>query len=167
MKKTLTPIFLSLTMLLVISFTACKSKPKDADIKAAIETALKADPMAAGTIVSVEKGIATISGECKDEMCKVACEKIVAAVKDVKSVVNNCTIAAAPIAPPIATAADTDTITKGLADALKDHPTVKSSVVDGKIILTGEIAKAKWAMVKQLLDKLRAKGYDLTGLKIK
>lgn len=169
MKKTLTPIFLSLTMLLAISFTACKSKPKDADIKAAIETALKADPMAAGTgtTVSVEKGIATISGECKDEMCKASCEKIVAAVKDVKSVVNNCTVAAAPIAPPIATAADTDIITKGLADALKDHPTVQSSVVDGKIVLTGEIAKAKWAMVKQLLDKLRAKGYDLTGLKIK
>jgi hyperosmotically inducible protein len=165
MKKTLTPIFLSLTMLLAISFTACKSKPKDADIKAAIETALKADPMAAGTTVSVEKGIATISGECKDEMCKVSCEKIVAAVKGVKSVINNCTVAAAPIAPPIAT--DVDIITKGLADALKDHPTVKSSVVDGRIVLTGEIAKAKWAMVKQLLDKLRAKGYDLTGLKIK
>jgi nucleoside-triphosphatase THEP1 len=50
---------------------------------------------------------------------------------------------------------------------LKDQPGVKFSISDGKIILTGEIAKAKWVAVKQMLDKLKSKGYDLAGLTIK
>ena len=66
---------------------------KDSDIKAAIETALKADPMSATTMVSVDKGVATISGECKDDMCKAHCEALAKAVKGVKSIVNNCTVA--------------------------------------------------------------------------
>jgi hypothetical protein len=168
MKKQFTPLLLVAIAALAISFTACKSKPKDADIKAAVEKALAADPMAAGMTVSVEKGVATLSGECKDEMCKASCEKIATGVKGVTSVVNNCTIAPAPPPPmePVATT-DASVLEKGLTDALKDQAGVKGSVVDGKIVLTGEIAKAKWAMVKQTLDKLKAAGYDLTGLKIK
>ncbi|MEO7984375.1 MAG: BON domain-containing protein, partial [Bacteroidota bacterium] len=76
-----------------------------------------------------------------------------------------CTVAPAP-PPPIVNASD-ENLTNGLADALKDHPGVKSSVIDGKIVLTGEIAKAKWVAVKQMLDKLKPKGYDLSGLTIK
>ena len=41
MKKHLTPLLLVLVAALAISFTACKSKPKDADIKAAIEKAAR------------------------------------------------------------------------------------------------------------------------------
>ena len=37
----------------------------------------------------------------------------------------------------------------------------------GKIVLKGEIAKAKWAALKQMLDKLTPKGYNLDGLTIK
>jgi hypothetical protein len=163
MKKINASLLLIAVSFLAIGFVSCKSKPKDADIKAAIETALKADPMAAGTTVSVEKGVATITGICKDEACKTHCADLVKGIKGVKEVVNNCTVA------PIETVvnAAVDVLTKGLADALKDFPSVKSSVVDGKIVLTGEIAKAKWAMLKQTLDKLMSKGYDLTGLKIK
>lgn len=68
--------------------------------------------------------------------------------------------------PPVTTATD-DALTMGLRDALKDHPTVNYSINDGKIVLTGEIAKDKWLQVKQTLDKLTSKGYDLTGLTIK
>lgn len=151
-------------LLLSLSFfTACKKKVKDADIKAAIETALKADPLAANTTVSVEKGVATISGECKDEACKTHCAELVKGIKGVKEVVNNCTVAA----PPPVVNADDAALTQGLTDALKDHPGVKFSIADGKIVLTGEIAKAKWVAVKQMLDKLKSKGYDLAGLTIK
>jgi osmotically-inducible protein OsmY len=160
MKKINASLLLIAVSFLAIGFVSCKSKPKDADIKAAIETALKADPMAAGTSVSVEKGVATITGECKDDACKTHCAELVKGIKGVKEVVNNCTVA-----PAVVNATD-DVLTKGLADALKDFPSVKSSVVDGKIVLTGEIAKAKWAMLKQMLDKLMSKGYDLAGLKI-
>ena len=150
---------------IVLTFSACKSKVKDADIKASVETALKADPMSMGTMVtSVNDGVVTISGECKDEMCKTHCGDMVSKVKGVKSVVNNCMVAPMPV--PVVNASD-EMLNKGLADALKDHPSVKSSVVDGKIVLTGEIAKAKWMALKQMLDKLTSKGYELSGLKIK
>lgn len=166
MKRQFTPMLLVAITALAISFTACKSKPKDADIKVAVETALAADPMAAGMTVSVEKGVATLSGECKDELCKASCEKIAQGVKGVKSIVNNCTIAA-PAPPPTVATTDVSVLDQGLMDALKDQAGLKGSVVNGKIVLTGEIAKAKWAMVKQTLDKLKPAGYDLTGLKIK
>lgn len=161
MKKLLT---ITAIIAIVFTFSACKSTPKDADIKASVETALRADPMAAGTMVSVDKGVATITGECTDQACKDHCGSLVKGIKGVKEVVNNCTVAPAPM--PVINADDA-TLTQGLADALKDNPSVQSSVVNGKIVLTGEIAKAKWAMLKQTLDKLKSKGYDLTGLKIK
>ncbi len=166
MKRQFTPMLLVAITALAISFTACKSKPKDADIKVAVETALAADPMAAGMTVSVEKGVATLSGECKDELCKASCEKIAKGVKGVESIINNCTIAAPPPPPPVATT-DATVLEQGLMDALKDQAGLKGSLVNGKIVLTGEIAKAKWVMVKQMLDKLKSAGYDLTGLKIK
>ncbi len=166
MKKHLTPFLLIAVASVTISFSSCKSKPKDADIKAAIETALKADPMSAGTMVSVDKGVATISGECKDDMCKTHCAELVKGIKGVKEVVNNCTIAAPP-PPPMATDAAVDVLGQGLTDALKDHPGVTGTVENGKIVLKGEISKAKWAMIKQTLDKLKPAGYELSGLKIK
>ncbi len=163
MKKLSTSILLMGVLALTISFTACKKKAKDADIKAAIETALKADPMSANTMVSVDKGVATLTGECKDQACKDHCGEMVKGIKGVKEVVNNCTVAA-PM--PVINAAD-EALTKGLTDALKDHPGVSFSINEGKIVLTGEIAKAKWVAVKQMLDKLMSKGYDLKGLTIK
>lgn len=149
---------------MALGITSCKSKPKDADIKAAVETALKADPMAMGTVVDVKDGVATISGECMDDMCKAHCAELVAGIKGVKSVVNNCTVAPPP-APVVN--ADDAALSSGLMDALKDMPGVKGSITEGKIVLTGEIAKAKWAMLKQTLDKMKPKGYELSGLTIK
>lgn len=165
MKKLLTSMTLTGLLIMAIGFTSCKGKLKDADIKTAIETALKADPMAAGTVVEVKDGVATLTGECKDEMCKNLCAEIAGKVKGVKSVVNNCSVAPPPAAPIINP--EDDVLTKALTDALKDQPGMGFTVKEGKIVLTGEIAKAKWAMLKQTLDKLKSKGYDLTGLTIK
>lgn len=152
---------------LAISFTSCKKKMKDADIKAAVEKALAADPMSAGTSVSVDKGVVTMTGECKDEMCKSKCEEMVKGIKGVEKVINNCTVAPPPPPPAAVVNPADEELTKGVTDALKDMQGIKASVADGKIVLTGEIAKAKWAGLKQLLDKLKPKGYDLTGLTIK
>lgn len=156
---------LLLVAVLATGFYSCKSKPKDADIKTSVEKALAADPMAMGTTVSVEKGVVTLSGECKDDMCKANCEKLAAAVKGVDKVVNNCTIAPPP--PPVQEPAQVSANEQSLIDALKDQPGLKGSIKDGKIVLTGEIEKAKWKMLKVTLDKLSPAGYDLTGLKIK
>jgi hypothetical protein len=163
MKELKSTMLLAAFLFAIFGFTACKGKLKDTDIKAAVEAALKADPDAAGTTVSIEKGVATLSGECKDEMCKTKCAEIVKAVKGVKEVVNNCVVAT----PAPVVNAEEEVLIKGLADALKDIQGITGSIKEGKIVLTGEIAKAKWAGLKQLLDKLMSKGYDLTGLTIK
>ncbi len=166
MKRLMTSVSLIAFLVMAIGFTSCKSKPKDADVKASVETALKDDPMAINTMVaSVDNGIVTLTGECKDDECKAHCAEVASGVKGVKSVVNNLTIMPPP--PPPVVNSDDMALNSGLTDALKDMPGVKGSVADGKIVLTGEIAKAKWAMLKQTLDKMTPKGYDLTGLKIK
>lgn len=146
-------------------FTACKSKTKDSDIKTSVETALSADPMTAGTTVAVDKGVVTLSGTCKDETARVHCTEIAKGVKGVKEVVNNCTVSQPPV--DMVVNPDDDALNKGLTDALKDNPGVHYSLDNGKIVLTGEIAKAKWMSLKQTLDKLKSKGYELSGLTIK
>jgi osmotically-inducible protein OsmY len=157
MKRTAS-IFLIAITALAISFTSCKKKPKDADIKAAIETALAADPMAAGTTVSVDKGVATLSGVCKDDMCKAACEKLVAGIKGVKSVVNNCTVA-----PPVEIKAD-DPLMTAVTDALKAFPGVSATVKDGIVTLAGSIAKADRQKLMMALQALKPKKVDPAGL---
>ena len=154
-------LLLSAVALLGIASAGCKKKAKDADIKAAIETALKADPMSAGTMVDVKDGIATITGQCKDDMCKASCEKMVAAVKGVKSVVNNCSVMPAMVAPVIA--AD-DPLTKAVTDAIKDFPGVMAAVKDGVITLTGEISKDKLQKLMMGLQALHPKKVESAGL---
>src|SRR6187399_1311915 len=89
---------------IVLATTLCISgcKPKDADIKSSIEEKLKANPQTAPAMVSVNDGIATLSGELADDMAKAESEKITASVKGVKSVVNN--ISTPPPPPPVVTA---------------------------------------------------------------
>jgi osmotically-inducible protein OsmY len=157
MKRTAS-IFLVAIAALAISLTSCKKKPNDADIKAVIEKALASDPLAAGTTVTVEKGIATLSGVCKDEMSKAACEKLVAGIKGVKSVVNNCTIT-----PPVEITMD-DPLTKAVTDALKAFPGVSATVKDGIISLTGSIAKADRQKLMMALQALKPKKVDPAGL---
>jgi hyperosmotically inducible periplasmic protein len=161
MKKLLTAFLVLAISASAISLSSCKKKAKDADIKAAIETALKADPMAAGTMVDVKDGIATISGECKDDMCKAACEKMVTAVKGVKSVVNNCTVAPPPA--PVVIAAD-DPLTQAVKDALTAFPGVSATVKDGIISLTGQIAKADRQKLMMVLQGLKPKKVDPSAL---
>ncbi len=164
MKKLSTTILLMAAFAAIISFNACKKKVNDAELKTAIETVLKADPAAAGTLVSVEKGVATIFGECKDQASKDNCAALVKAIKGVKEVVNNCTVAAAPV--PVINA-DDEALSKVLNDAVKANPGLQFAINEGKIALTGEISKAKWISLKQMLDKMKSKGYDLKGLIIK
>jgi osmotically-inducible protein OsmY len=159
--KKLSTILLLLSFTVAVGLTACKKKAKDADIKAAIETALKADPMAMNTTVSVEKGVATISGECKDDMCKAHCAELVKGIKGVKEVVNNCTVAPPP--PPVEIAAD-DPLTKAVTDAIKDFPGVMATVKDGIITLTGEISKDKLQKLMMGLQALKPKKVVSTEL---
>ena len=154
MKKTIQVCFVLLASVLVLGTTSCKKKLKDADIQASIETVLKADADMAGTMVTVQDGIATISGICKDDACKTKCEDAVKKIEGVKSVVNNCTVTPpAPVVPEV-----TDALGQAITDALKDFPSVKSELKDGILTLTGEIAKDKVQMLMMGLNALRSMG---------
>lgn len=145
------------------AFTGCKSKPKDADVKAGVETALQANPTATGVTVAVNEGVATLTGQVSDEASKEALGKSAAAVAGVKSVVNNLTIAPAS---PVAVTMD-DPLTAAVKDATKDYPTVTTTVADGVISLKGEIQKANLQKLMMALQALKPKKVETAGLTVK
>lgn len=147
--------FAAVALLLMLGATSCKKKVKDADIQAAIETVLKADAGMSNAMVTVTDGVATITGECKDEACKTKCETAIKAIEGVKSVINNCTIAPPPAAvvPPV-----TDQLAQAVTDALKDFPGVKSELKDGVLTLTGEVAKSSLQKMMMGLNALKTMG---------
>lgn len=151
-----------------IFLASCKGKIKDSDIQTTITEKMKSMPDLSGLGVTVKEGVVTLTGDVKDEATKTAAETAVKAIAGVKSVVNQVSVSL-PVMPdpaPIVTSAD-EVMSKALTDALKDLPAIKGSVKDGMIALSGEISKVKWTMLKQTLDKLTPKGYDLKGLTIK
>ena len=150
--------------LLGSSITGCKSKPKDADLKTAAEAAIAASPDLKGLSVDVKDGIATISGEVKDAAAQAAAQTAVAAVKGVKSVQNNVSIAPPP--PPPVTITPDDPLAAGVRDATKDFPSVTATVNDGVIAVTGELKAADWKKLKMSLDGLKPKKVDASALKI-
>lgn len=140
---------------LVLGASSCAKKLKDADIQANIESVLNADAEMANMMVTVQDGVATLSGECKDEACKAKCEAAVAKVEGVKSVVNNCTIAPPP--PPVVPPAS-DSLSQAVADAVKDFPGVKTELNDGVLTLTGEIERSRLQTLMQSLNALKSMG---------
>ncbi len=119
-----------------ISFTSCKSKPKDEDVKAAVQTALTANPDYNALAVDVKDGVATITGEVKDEAARTGLVAALKDIKGVKDVVNNTTVTPPP--PPPVINPD-DTLTATIKDALKDHANVTATVASGVVTLTGTV----------------------------
>ena len=156
--KLLLVVVVSATML----FVSCK--PKDADIKANVEKALQADPMMTSTMVDVKDGIVTMSGQCKDDACKAMCEKTVMAVKGVKSVVNNCTVAPPPPPPPASLSTTIDaTKMQQVKDGLKDIPGVTVEFTGDKAILKGAVTDANRLKIMQMLMAAKVLS-DASGL---
>jgi len=135
-----------------LSVAACG--PKDADIKAAADLALSG---VQGVTVQVEKGVATLSGEFADEAAKTAAEASLKAVKGVKSVVDNATVAPPP--PPVVISPD-DALRTGVTAALKDFASVTADITDGVVTLNGEIKKADLPKLMQALSALQPKKID-------
>ena len=156
--KLLMVVVVSATML----FVSCK--PKDADIKTAVEKALAADPSMTGTTIDVKDGIVTMGGECKDDACKAGCEKIVAGVKGVKSVVNNCTVTPPPPPPPASLTTVLDEATQQkVKDGLKDIAGVTVEFVGDKAVLKGAVTQANRMKIMQMLASAKVLS-DVTGL---
>ncbi|RYY70407.1 MAG: BON domain-containing protein [Chitinophagaceae bacterium] len=152
----------ALVLVAGLTFTGCK--PKDSDIKTNVEKALKENPAATGVMVMVNDGVATLSGEVADPAAQAAVASTAQGVKNVKSVVNNTTVATP--AAPVIIAAD-DPLMKSVTDATKDYPEVMATVKDGVVSLTGTITADRWKKLKMTLDGLNPKKVDPAGLTIK
>lgn len=134
-------------------------KPKDADFKAKIEKTLQASPETASVNVDVKDGVATLTGEVKDDAAR---EKAGAAAKDVngiKNVENHVTVTPVVQTAPVEINADT-TLVQSVKDATKDFPTVTASVNDGVITLTGSIKRSNLQTLMQSLNTLKPKKID-------
>jgi hyperosmotically inducible periplasmic protein len=156
MKKHLGLMVIALSLIIPgILVSSCKEK--DSKIQAAVETSLKNSGMPEIS-ASVKDGVATLTGECKNDADKAAVESMVAKVNGVKQVVNNCTVAAPP-PTPVVIAAD-DPLSKGVTDAIKDYPGVKADVKDGIVTLTGDIKRAELQKLMATLHTLKPKKID-------
>lgn len=162
MKKFSFFVFLLTFFVSIMNLTSCKSKQNDAVIKRAIENSLKADSLASDKSVLFENGIATITGDCKDEICISHCAKIVASISGVKKVMNNCTITKKEI---VATTPD-NVLIDALNNALKSNPGVSGYVTHGKYVISGKIDFDSWLAFREKLDRLKPNGYKLDGLTI-
>ena len=154
---------LATALIVTTIFTSCK--PKDSEIKANVETALKADMQMASTVVDVNDGKVTLSGECMDETCKAKCESTAAGVKGVKlPVINNLTVAA-PMAPePASTTMMLDDAAKqAVNDGLKDIKGVTVDFTADKAIIKGEVTAANRMKIMQILASAKVQS-DVSGL---
>lgn len=135
-----------------IFFFSCK--PKDSDVQAKITEKFAATPELTGASASVTDGVATLTGEVKDEAAKTQAERTAKDVKGVKSVVDNLTVPPPP--PPPSPVINSDsTLTQGVTDATKDFPTVTATVNNGVITLTGNIKRSDLPKLMQSLSSLK------------
>lgn len=140
---------ITLILALGMSVASCK-KVNDADVQKAAQEVLMADPALAGVVVTVQEQVATLTGIVEDEAAKAAAESAVAAVENVKSVVNQI-----EVVPPAPDYSELDAaINAALADAMKDHATVTATVENGVITLTGEIRERDLPTLMQKLNAL-------------
>lgn len=158
--KLLSTLILSMGILFMVS---CKSKPKDADIQAAITTALQSTP---GVSADVKDGVVTLSGAVATPADKDAAEAAAKVTQGVKSVVNNVTVTPPPPPPAPEVTAD-DALKTSVAAIVKDFPGIQADVKDGVITITGEQKADRWKKLKMALDALKPKKVDASGLKVK
>ena len=154
---------LAIALFATAVFTSCK--PKDSEIKANVETALKADMQMASTVVDVNDGKVTLSGECMDETCKAKCESTTAGVKGVKlPVINNLTVAAPMVTEPASTTMMLDDAAKqAVNDGLKDIKGVTVDFTADKAVIKGEVTAANRMKIMQILSAAKVKS-DVSGL---
>jgi hypothetical protein len=123
--------------LLIIStafFTGCK--PKDAELKSNVSTAVENDQVD----VDVNDGVVTLSGEVKSPAAKVKAETEARKVEGVHTVNNEITVVAPPPPPSAQDVADQKLYNEVQA-VIAPFPDVKARVDNGVITLTGRITR--------------------------
>ena len=154
LKNSLAVLLLSASITL---FTpGCKSKPKDADIKANVETAI-ANP---AINVDVKEADVTLTGTVQDDASKNAAETAAKGVKEVKAVTNaiNVTPAVVPQAPVVIS--EDSTLASGVNNLMKNYKGVNATVNNGVVLLTGDIKRDQLPALMQAIMALRPKNID-------
>jgi len=145
-----------LGMGLAVSLVACG--PKDADIQKEISAKLSDRPEVQ---VTVEKGVATISGICKDDAFKQEVANSIKEIKGVKSVVNNCQIVAPEETAAAAVIISPDAeLDKSLHKVIESYNGVSATVVGGVVTLTGEIKRSQLPNLIKSVQELKPKKVD-------
>ena len=145
--------FLFVCLMVVVA--SCKQGPSDTDIEKDLSSKIRTT--APGVIMTVKNGVVTLSGTCPDESCKHSSETAARETKGVKEVVNNIIISAPPAPAPTVEISSTDTLQTSLNSLLSAYKTVKGSVSDGVITLTGEIKRSQLTPLMQSVNELKPK----------
>jgi osmotically-inducible protein OsmY len=135
-----------------IAFSSCK--PSDEKLQQAVTTGLTAVSSAVSS--EVKKGEVTLSGLVDSEELKVAAEKVAAAVKGVKSVVNKIEV---KLPEPVINPDDVlkETISAAVTAGGEAFSKVVVAVKDSEVTLTGEIKKANLQKLMQIVNEAQPK----------
>ena len=150
-------VFSAITIAATLALSSCA--PKDADIQKNVEEKLKTNQSTATTVVMVNDGVATLSGELASDEAKAESEKMAKDAKGVKSVVNNITVKTAVVEAPVVVSPDAS-LEAGLRDATKDFPGVTATVMNGVVTLAGTIERAKLSMLMMSVNALHPQKVD-------
>lgn len=153
-RLTLLSLLMAVSGLLVYS---CKGKVKDSDIEMAITEKARTITGLRSATATVKDGVVTLSGEATDETAKVAYESAIKTIPGVKQVVNNITVAPAPVTPAPVVISPDETLQNAVNDILENYKTVKAEVKEGVVTLTGEIKKAELTALMPALHALKPK----------
>jgi osmotically-inducible protein OsmY len=138
----------------MVLLASCKQGPSDKDIEIDLTSRIKS--AAPDVVTTVKNGVVTLSGTCPDEPCKQTSETTAKGTKGVKEVVNNIIINA-PVQPPTVEITSTDTLQTSLNSLLSAYKSVKGTVNDGVITLTGEIKRSELTALMQSVNELKPK----------
>ena len=139
----------------MVFLASCKQGPSDKDIENDLTSTIRS--AAPGVVMTVKDGVVTLSGTCPDESCKHTSETTAKETKGVKEVVNNIIISAPPAPAPTAESTSTDTLQTSLNSLLSAYKSVKGTVQDGVITLSGEIKRSDLTTLMQSVNELKPK----------
>lgn len=140
---------------LLVIFASCKNGPSDKDIDQDLRTRLSST--APGVVSSVKDGVVTLSGTCPDQSCKESSESAANGTKGVKQVINNIIVNAPPAPAPTVEINTTDSLQTSLNQLLTAYKSVKGSVDNGVITLTGDIKRSQLTPLMQSVNELKPK----------
>lgn len=142
-------IFIMMSVFLV-GMTLQSCQDNDKKIKDEIENALKARYNTVS--VAVKDKVVTLTGSLNSQTERAAAENVVRTIKGVNSVVNNITVEEPT--PTVKTDTDT-TIKTSIENRYKTdgYNDVKVAVVNGEVVLTGDVMRANLQKVMQIANE--------------